>query len=674
MSEKSAGASQPGRRLLSPGACLKKVSQGFKPVLWRGGEVCVRPGASRRADGIVDGLGWERARRLARLGFWISPWLVCVALYWPGLKAWFQQDDFAWLHLREEVHGWSDFLRLLVEPRAQGTIRPLSERLFFMVFSALFGLDALPYRIWVFMTQFANLALLSALAWRLTGSRLAGWLAAVLWISGSGLAKVMSWTSAYNQALCALFLLAAFYCLVRYLQTGLRRYAACQWAAYLLGFGANEWMVVYPGLASAYLLLCARRRWRVALPLWVPALAYVALHRWAAPPASSGIYGLYFDKYLPQTFGTYWYWAVTATYAAGLHTRLLCLLITTALAAFIAARWRHKDRLAAFLGLWFVIAIAPVVPLRKHLTEYYLTLPTLGLAMLGGYAVSRALQGRWIWKVGGLGLACAYLAVAMPATRAATAWNYYKSRAVRGMVRGVARANQLHPGKIILLVGVDSDLFWTGVFDQPFRLVGRNPVFLAPGSERDIEPRPEYGDVERFILPAGLALRALQRGELVIYAVEPDRLRNITQTYAPVARALWRASEPRQVDAGEPVYASQLGSGWYSIQGKHRWTARKATVRLGGPTSPAERLLVETFCPAERVRDGPVRVTVYADGLRLGEAMLREPNRFYSFEFALPAQLVGRPSVEIAIEVDRTIKPAGEQRELGLVFGRLAIK
>jgi len=600
--------------------------------------------------------------------------LFCLALYWLGLKAWFWQDDFAWLHLKHEIHGWHDFVRLLFEPRAQGTIRPLSERLFFMAFYAAFGLDALPFRIWVFLTQFANLALLTALAWRLTGSRPAGWLAAMLWVSGSGLARVMTWTSAYNQALCTLCVLSAFYLLLRFHQTGQTRYWKWQWAPYLAGFGALEWMVVYPALATAYAILCARPLLRRTLWLWPPALAYAVLHRWVTPAPTGGTYGLYFDANLPVVLWTYWQWALSAAYASELAPRILAWLITIAVVGFSVARWRRGDRLPAFLIGWFVIMIAPVLPLQRHMMDYYLTMPTLGAAMLGGYAAAKGLKGRVLWKAVSMTLVAGHLAVALPATGEATRWNYERSRLVRGMVRGVARANQLHPGKVILLVGVDSGLFWTGVFDQPFRLVGKNSVFLAPGSEEEIERHPEYGDVERFVLPPGAALRALEEGQLVIYAVERDRLRNITRVYEPVARVRWQEEEPRQVDVAEPIFARQLGPGWYEIQGSHRWMGRRATVRLGGPRTAEERLYVQGFCPAVRVRVGPVQMRVSVEGRPVGRIVLEKPNQLFSREFPLPPEAVGRPRVELVIEVDPPLRVPGDQRELGLAFGRFAIR
>src|SRR5690349_3293427 len=93
---------------------------------------------------------WRRAS-------WALPPLFCLAFYWYGLRCWFRQDDFAWLGLGATVHDWNGLRKALFAPLAQGTIRPWSERAYFMGLHALFGLDALPFRIVVFATQIANL-------------------------------------------------------------------------------------------------------------------------------------------------------------------------------------------------------------------------------------------------------------------------------------------------------------------------------------------------------------------------------------------------------------------------------------------------------------------------------------------------------------------------------------
>ena len=623
----------------------------------------------------IDSVVTPAFKRAARAAYWILPPLFCLWVYWAGLRAWFQQDDFAWLRLRLDIDNWRDLLRVVFEPRAQGTIRPLSERLFFLVFSAIFGLDALPFRIWAFLTQFANIALMMAITLRLTGSRLAGFLAAILWLANPGLAKTMTWTSGYNQLACGLFVLASFYLLLRYLDTGRRRYWLGQWIVFLAGFGVQELNVVYPALAAAYTLCCARRHFRGTLPLFIPSLVYAAVHSWVAPTASGGTYGLYFDGAIPVTFARYWAWALTAPYLEPAWLLWgLATLLSAALGWLAFAQARRGEFVPLFFLAWFAILIAPVLPLREHIIEYYLTLPTLGLAMLGGFGFARCWKAQWPLKVTAVVLAGAYLAASLPATRSVAQWNYQRSRDVRTLVRGVARAAELHPRKLILLAGVSDDLFWTGIIDQPFRLVGANAVYLTPGSELSIEPHPEFGEVADFVMPPGAALRALEGKRGVVYAVAPDRLYNVTPFYERLARSAWALEEPRYVDVGQSIFAEQLGPTWREIHGRHRWMPKRATVRLGGPRAAAERLYVTGYCPAALVAQGPLSMTISVDGTPLPPVALSTPDSQFSFVFPLPARTVGKPAIEVAVEVAHTITDPLDGRQLGAAFGTFVIR
>jgi len=101
--------------------------------------------------------------RVAGAFFWIAPPLLCLAIYRHGLQVWFTEDDFVWLGLLHRVHSWSDLWKALFTPTVDGTLRPLGERGFFLAFHAAFGLNPLPARICVFLTQFANLVLIGSL-------------------------------------------------------------------------------------------------------------------------------------------------------------------------------------------------------------------------------------------------------------------------------------------------------------------------------------------------------------------------------------------------------------------------------------------------------------------------------------------------------------------------------
>ncbi len=190
-------------------------------------------------------------RRGGEWAWFLAPVLLMLGLYWLGLQTWFYQDDFGWLRVRLEIHGWRDVLPALFFPKAHGNLRPLSETGFFTLFSAVFGVEPLPFRIWVFLTQAASLWLLGDLIWRWTRSRWAALAAQGVWLAQSRPGPVMCWTSVYNQVLCGFLLLLALRCLARHLETGERRWWRAQWVAFVLGLGALETAVVYPALARS---------------------------------------------------------------------------------------------------------------------------------------------------------------------------------------------------------------------------------------------------------------------------------------------------------------------------------------------------------------------------------------------------------------------------------------
>ena len=116
---------------------------------------------------------------------------------------------------------------------AQGTIRPWSDRIFFMrVLRALRpGRAAVPHLASSLtqMREHPAAALGGAADDRFADGGFR---------SGAALdrehvaADGAGWTSAYNEPLCALFILGAFHFLLRYLETGERRYWMLQWVVF----------------------------------------------------------------------------------------------------------------------------------------------------------------------------------------------------------------------------------------------------------------------------------------------------------------------------------------------------------------------------------------------------------------------------------------------------------
>ena len=563
-------------------------------------------------------------RKLLGAAYWTLPCLLCLILYWPGLLAWFQQDDFVWLNLPNQAHGWDGLLRMLFQPTSQGTWRPLSERVFFLVFGALFGSDALPYRIWVFLTMFANLVLAESVTTRLTRSRAAGFWAAIFWVANSKLATVMSWTCEYILVACGFFLLLALHFFLRYIDTGQRRYYLWTWAAFLTGFLAMETNIVFPALAAAYALLCARKYFRQTLPFFAASAVYAILHLVLAPNQGTVPYTMHFDRAIPATLWSYWRRSFEPVgmrnlspfpTAAGSISMALC---TAALLAFVICQARRRQWAALVLFGWFFIVLGPVVPLRNHITDYYLTLPVLCLAMLGGYALAWAWsrRGKWniAWKSLSALLAASFVVQHMPVGWSLAQWYRERGAAQEALVLGVERAHQLHPGKVILLDGVDDYLFWGAIAQRPFLFLNIPDVFLTPGSDLSITPHPELDQVAKFVLPSDEVRRGLDRDQIVVYHAGRGPLENITRQYVPPAAAA--DSGPLRIDMADPLVSDHLGPGWFPLESGFRWMARTARVRMPGPRTAAQRLYVAASCPAAQVEHGPLAMTVTVDGIR----------------------------------------------------------
>jgi hypothetical protein len=102
---------------------------------------------------------------------------------------------------------------------------------------------------------------------------------------------------------------------------------------------------------------------------------------------------------------------------------------------------------------------------------------------------------------------------------------------------------------------------------------------------------------------------------------------------------------------------------------------KTATVKIAGPRKAGQILEVTGYCPFAVVAQGPLEVSFRADGIHFGSASLTRPNQHFDLKLPLPSTLIGRPLIELEIEVSRTIQPGGtDPRTLGLVLQTFTIK
>ena len=476
------------------------------------------------------------SKRLLTNAVWLVPFLLALIVYWPGLICWFQKDDFAWLGLRDSIHNWHDLRWALFTPLSQGTIRTLSERVVYISLYEMFGMNALPYRIWSFMTCAAVLVMISKVAAKLFGSLAAGFWAALLWVLNSGVSVALCWTPVNYEQLCTLFFLVGLWLLIRYDETGERRFYVAQWVTFILGFGILELNVVYPAIAAAYAICRSRRLLPKILPMFVLSAIYSAIHFAVAPAATSGPYKMYWDASIFSTLWTFWKWGMGPTQLrligmpASPFRSGLTFALTLGLFGFVIWKLRRREWLAAFFPLWFLITIGPLLSLRDHMDFSYLTVPMAGVALWGAWAIVSAWHSGWPARGAAALLIVIYIGSNIPVGRATVVSFYDRSIKIRRLVEGVVAISRQQPGKMIVLKNLDTDMFWSAIYGRPFRLYGIYDVFVAPEDDHLIAPDAQMPDHSQFLADPAKVRVALEHGNALILDVGGP-VRDVTAAY-----------------------------------------------------------------------------------------------------------------------------------------------
>jgi hypothetical protein len=616
-------------------------------------------------------------RKFARAALLLAPPLWLLVVFWPGLSCFFSDDDFAWLSLYQQVGSFSGLLNVLFAPAAQGTIRPWSERGFFLLFESLFGFDNLPMRVAVFVTMAACLVLLAWLVRRITGSAVAGAIAGIVWAGNASLTTVMTWSSAYNEALCPLFLLSALALFVRYAETGRRSFWWAQLAVFVLGFGALEINIVYPALAAAWVLFIAppEKRRALLLNLIAPAglsAAYYLLHRAIAPLPTSGLYAIHVDSRLFRTLALYCRWSVVPEIWLFVRRwnwvpKLVLGLAVTSLLILSINEIRQRRATALFFVAWFLVTIGPVSILPEHRSFYYLTIPSAAIGMLAAWGFHTA--GRW--RVFTLIPIAAYLAAGCADAHARAEVIQARTQGIRGLVLGALAAHERYPSKVILLDGVSRDLYYRSMGQGALADVGAGPVYLTPGSEPAVTDASDIIPAWKTVASPEATLHALKSDQAVVYFFAGDHLRNITEAYGRAAPNRFPDRLPDWADLGNPLNSWLLGPTWLSPDVPVRWMPAEASVRLRVPEGHGNKLLLEGNFTEEQLSASPRHLTVFADGAAVGNSTISLPETDFRRLFDVPDSFARRESVEFRLHVDPVTRIGGQ--EYGVLFGRIAV-
>ena len=357
----------------------------------------------------------QQAARFAPIGVFLAAFL----LYVPSFDALFAVLDFNHLDAIRSTDASTFFLRIFDPSDGGRTVigtgdlyRPIYYTVFWFEYQA-FGTEPLPYYVFSTTLHAVNAVLVYALAKRLTQSTLAALAGAIIWAFHPQYADAVAWISSTTDLLLVFFGLIAVLCYAKALELQGRsraRLVAASFCATLLALGAKEsGIVLVPIIAGYHVLLGDRdlireRRlpWEL-LPFVVLPLVYFPIRAALVGnlAADGGNEILSWD-----VFGNIHILASlsaaplvgepasTSAFGVGQGAAGIGVLVAVALTVIVGSRREW------FLAGWFFVAMAPVLIFPQvWLIGRYLYLPFVGLAILAGMGVKRAVEMISLWPV-----------------------------------------------------------------------------------------------------------------------------------------------------------------------------------------------------------------------------------------------------------------------------------
>ena len=607
------------------------------------------------------------------------PVILCAAIYWHGLHCWFLQDDFAWLGLADEWNTFPELIGTLFKPMAQGTIRPISERAFYIVFRNLFDLNAFPYRLLVLLTQFANLVLLYGIARRLLTLEVAALAASSLWCVNSVLAGPMSWTASYNQILCSFVFLLALHFFIRFCDTGLRKYYALQWAVFLFGFGVLEENVVYPFLAATFSLLYARRYLAKALWMVPVSIVYAVLHHAFAKAAHEGIYAIELGAKTLPALSTYWIYSVwplafdtffqippaVALFEIG--------AVSLVLLGFVLLRNFREP--AALLGVaWYLITIGPYLLVPNHICDYYPVVPTIGLAILAASAIKWAVSNGTIARI-----IAATMALSFVIPSGLTAYLQCRkarseSEAARSLIMPFDRLSSKSKNKTIFIQGIDDQLFQSTFYHAPFRLIGMQHVYMTPDDEAKLSPWVGRSDFSEYTRPEPEVLRSLYGGSGLAFRYAGLQVVNETVAYRTILKDKLKSQGiPMSMEPANVLFEEYFKEGWHRVEDEHRWMSQRASFTIGSRNSTGQSLHVYATCTGPQQADAPFVMTARVNQLAIGSSQ-RIDRCDAESDLLFPLPDGHGEQLEVTLSLNKASIFPPDARMLGLVIRQIEVR
>jgi hypothetical protein len=271
-------------------------------------------------------------------------------------------------------------------------------------------------------------------------------------------------------------------------------------------------------------------------------------------------------------------------------------------------------------------------------------------------------------RAAAIGLVLLFVGVHWRAARFGANWWTDRSLRIKNVVQQVLSAHQAAPAKTILLSGINEEIYTGAMRDRAFAALGAADVYMDRESAEAL-PRVYSESAQNFVLDRASLAQLSRSGKLLVLSVDKPVAQDITASYQVVGD-VW----PNKLELFRPVAEQWLGPTWHNIEPTHRWMPKSATAKLRAPKSPEEKLRIKGYCPPEQVSGQPLRLRVLVNGRQVGSVISLQSAGPVELVLPLPAEEAGIEPMEITLEVDRTFRPPGDIRDLGLAVSSIEIR
>lgn len=418
------------------------------------GEKARRSGELAISERKVAGIGAIVARVLPQKTLAVVLLLAALAglLYANALRNEFVFDDGGLIVSNPQIRNLAqypeylkwDVNRTIPQGSDQGiTHRPLRTALLAVEFH-LFGLNPAGYRAVNILLHAVNGSLIFLIVRFLLGGATAALCAALLFVVHPIQTDSVAYIAGQRDVLFTTWYLLGFWGFLRYRATEKPAYLGLTGVTYVLGLMTKEMAVTLPVLCAVYDFVrgfplagagepmasakAARQSLReiISRDKWLylggAAVVVAALYYFvviANPSHQRTLYGgglgptlntsarimVFYLKQLilPVTLNADYSYDAFPVSTSVADIRGLLAVAVLAGVGYGIVRLLRIDRWAGFGGLWFFITLLPVsqiIPHHELVAEHFLYLPSIGFALVVGYAVHRGLEGRYAAGVG----------------------------------------------------------------------------------------------------------------------------------------------------------------------------------------------------------------------------------------------------------------------------------